>query len=158
MRDGLGILDSAAQREDLAGWVPDSGGVVFVPALRGLGAPDWAPGARGAIFGLTRGTTRAHLARATLEAIAFEVRDVMDLMSAETITATGAPTAGQANATAGTQAGAGGQPAAEHDSAAGGRPAAGQHSITRSQPAAGHATAAGQAGTAGPPTPSPPPT
>ena len=61
----------------------DSGGVVFVPALTGLGAPDWDPDARGAIFGLTRGTTRAHLARATLEAIAFEVRDVVDVMAAE---------------------------------------------------------------------------
>jgi glycerol kinase len=60
--------------------VPDSGGVVFVPALTGLGAPDWDPDARGAIFGITRGTTRAHLARATLEAIAFEVRDVFDAM------------------------------------------------------------------------------
>ena len=58
--------------------MPDSGGVVFVPALTGLGAPDWDPDARGAMFGLTRGTTRAHLVRATLEAIAFEVRDVVD--------------------------------------------------------------------------------
>jgi len=56
---------------------------VFVPALTGLGAPDWDPDARGAIFGLTRGTTTAHLARATLEAIAFEVRDVVDAMAAD---------------------------------------------------------------------------
>jgi len=83
LRDGLRILDSAADSEDLARSVPDSGGVIFVPALTGLGAPDWDPGARGAIFGLTRGTTRAHLARATLEAIAFEVRDVADIMAAE---------------------------------------------------------------------------
>jgi len=63
--------------------VPDTGGVVFVPALTGLGAPDWDPHARGTILGVTRGTTRAHLARATLEAIAFEVRDVVDVMVSE---------------------------------------------------------------------------
>ena len=80
LRDGLGLLDNAAQSEALARSVPDSGGVVFVPALTGLGAPDWDPDARGAVFGITRGTTRAHLVRATLEAIAFEVRDVADLM------------------------------------------------------------------------------
>ena len=83
LRDGLGLLGNAAQSEELARTVPDSGGVVFVPALTGLGAPDWDPDARGAMFGLTRGTTRAHLVRATLEAIAFEVRDVADLMAAE---------------------------------------------------------------------------
>jgi glycerol kinase len=83
LRDGLGLLDNAAQSEALARTVPDSGGVVFVPALTGLGAPDWDPDARGAVFGLTRGTTRAHLVRATLEAIAFEVRDVADLMATE---------------------------------------------------------------------------
>jgi glycerol kinase len=83
LRDGLGIIDAAAETEDLARSVPDSGGVVFVPALTGLGAPDWDPYARGAILGITRGTTRAHLARATLEAIAFEVRDVVDLMTRE---------------------------------------------------------------------------
>jgi glycerol kinase len=87
LRDGLHILDSAADSEQLARSVPDSGGVVFVPALTGLGAPDWDPGARGTIFGLTRGTTRAHLARATLEAIAFEVRDVVDAMAAEAVAA-----------------------------------------------------------------------
>jgi glycerol kinase len=80
LRDGLGLLDNAAQSEALARSVPDSGGVVFVPALTGLGAPDWDPDARGAMFGITRGTGRAHLARATLEAIAFEVRDVFDVM------------------------------------------------------------------------------
>jgi len=84
LRDGLGIIDAAPQTEALAGTVPDSGGVVFVPALTGLGAPDWDPGARGTIFGITRGTTRAHLVRATLAAIAFEVRDVFELMTAET--------------------------------------------------------------------------
>ena len=61
--------------------MPDTGGVVFVPALTGLGAPHWDPDARGAILGITRGTTRAHLVRATLEAIAFEVRDVVDVMT-----------------------------------------------------------------------------
>jgi glycerol kinase len=83
LRDGLGLLDNAGQSEGLARSVPDAGGVVFVPALTGLGAPDWDPSARGAIFGLTRGTTRAHLIRAALEAIAFEVRDVVDVMTAE---------------------------------------------------------------------------
>ncbi len=83
LRDGLGLLDDASQSEALARSVPDSGGVVFVPALTGLGAPDWDPSARGAMFGLTRGTTRAHLIRAALEAIAFEVRDVVDVMTAE---------------------------------------------------------------------------
>jgi glycerol kinase len=82
LRDGLGLLDNAAQSEVLAASVPDTGGVVFVPALTGLGAPDWDPDARGAVFGITRGTTRAHLIRATLEAIAFEVRDVVDTMAA----------------------------------------------------------------------------
>ncbi|GAB3205619.1 glycerol kinase GlpK [Marinactinospora thermotolerans] len=81
LRDGLGLIDSAPQSEALATSVPDSGGVVFVPALTGLGAPDWDPQARGAIFGITRGTRRAHLARATLEAIAFEVRDVAEAMT-----------------------------------------------------------------------------
>src|SRR5690349_13227975 len=83
LRDGLGLIDSAAEIEGLARTVPDAGDVVFVPALTGLGAPHWDPHARGAIVGLTRGTTRAHLARATLEAIAFEVRDVVDVMVSE---------------------------------------------------------------------------
>ncbi|MCW2715028.1 MAG: glpK, partial [Frankiales bacterium] len=81
--DGLQIIGSAQEVESLARSVPDSGGVVFVPALTGLGAPHWDPGARGTILGITRGTTRAHLARATLDAIAFEVRDVVDAMTAE---------------------------------------------------------------------------
>src|SRR5690606_4626832 len=67
----------------LAREVPDSGGVVFVPALTGLGAPYWAPDARGAILGITRGTRAAHLARATLEAIAFKVRDIVEAIRAE---------------------------------------------------------------------------
>jgi glycerol kinase len=83
LRDGLGLLARASDSEELARSVPDSGGVVFVPALTGLGAPDWDPDARGAILGLTRGVTRAHLVRATLEAIAFEVRDVVDAMAAD---------------------------------------------------------------------------
>jgi glycerol kinase len=83
LRDGLGVIENAAQTEELAASVPDSGGVVFVPALTGLGAPHWDPAARGTILGLTRGTTRAHLVRATLEAIAFEVRDVVEVMIAE---------------------------------------------------------------------------
>ncbi|WP_433392142.1 glycerol kinase GlpK [Micromonospora sp. KLBMP9576] len=81
LRDGLGVIPAAAEIEPLAASVPDSGGVLFVPALTGLGAPDWDPYARGAVFGLTRGSTRAHLARATLDAIAFQVRDVTDAMT-----------------------------------------------------------------------------
>jgi glycerol kinase len=80
LRDGLGVIGSAAESEALAATVPDSGGVVFVPALTGLGAPDWDPAARGTIVGITRGTTRAHLVRATLDAIAFEVRDVVETL------------------------------------------------------------------------------
>ena len=83
LRDGLQLIGSAREVEDLARSVPDSGGVVFVPALTGLGAPHWDPDARGSVQGLTRGTTRAHLARATLDAIAFEVRDVVDAMTNE---------------------------------------------------------------------------
>ncbi len=83
LRDGLGLIDSAAETEGLARTVSDSGGLVFVPALTGLGAPHWDPEARGAILGVTRGTTRAHLVRATLEAIAFEVRDVVEVMTQE---------------------------------------------------------------------------
>jgi glycerol kinase len=83
LRDGLGIIENAAETAPLAASVPDTGGVVFVPALAGLGAPWWDPHARGTIIGLTRGTTRAHLARATVEAIAFQIRDVLDLMRTE---------------------------------------------------------------------------
>ena len=91
LRDGLGVIHSAADSEELALSVPDSAGVVFVPALTGLGTPDWDPSARGAIFGLTRGVTAGHLARATLEAIAFEVRDVMDVIGSELGSGTGLP-------------------------------------------------------------------
>jgi glycerol kinase len=83
LRDGLQLIGSASEVEALAASVPDSGGVVFVPALTGLGAPHWDPDARGTVLGITRGTTRAHLARATLDAIAFEVRDVVDAMTDE---------------------------------------------------------------------------
>src|SRR6202012_2570447 len=81
LRDGLGIIESAKDIEALARSVPSSDGVVFVPALAGLGAPHWDQGARGTITGITRGTTAAHLARATLEGIALEVRDLLDAMA-----------------------------------------------------------------------------
>ena len=84
LRDGLQIVGSAAETQAVASTVQDSEGVVFVPALTGLGAPHWDPHARGTILGITRGTTRAHLVRATLEAIAFEVRDVVATMPALT--------------------------------------------------------------------------
>lgn len=80
LRDGLGVVGSAKEIEALARSVPDSGGVSFVPALSGLGAPYWDAGARGLIAGITRGTTRAHLARATLDAIALSVNDVVQAM------------------------------------------------------------------------------
>jgi glycerol kinase len=84
LRDGLQIVGTAAETAAIAATVDSSEGVVFVPALTGLGAPHWDPRARGTILGLTRGTTRAHLVRATLEAITFEVRDVIDTMPALT--------------------------------------------------------------------------
>ncbi|MSR28383.1 MAG: glycerol kinase [Phycisphaerales bacterium] len=80
LRDGLGIIKSAAEVNTLAMSVADSGGVVVVPAMTGLGAPHWDPSARGAIMGLTRGSTAAHIARATLEGIAMQVVDVVDAM------------------------------------------------------------------------------
>ena len=83
LRDELGIISSAAESQQLASSVPDSNGVYFVPAFVGLGAPHWNPRARGAIFGLTRGANRAHLARATLEAIAFQTRDVIEAIEAD---------------------------------------------------------------------------
>jgi glycerol kinase len=83
LRDGLQIIDASSAVEALAASVPDNGGVYFVPALTGLGAPYWDPYARGAIFGLTRGTTRAHLARATLESMAYQTSDVIDAMAAD---------------------------------------------------------------------------
>lgn len=81
LRDGLGIIDNAPQVGELAASVPDSGGVVIVPAFTGLGSPWWDPHARGTICGLTRGSTAAHLARATIESIAYQTRDVVDAMT-----------------------------------------------------------------------------
>ena len=83
LRDELGIVRTAAETEALARSVPDTGGVHIVPAFTGLGAPWWKPDARGAILGLTRGTTRAHLARAALEALAYQIRDLADAMAAD---------------------------------------------------------------------------
>jgi len=83
LRDGLAIISSSAESETLARSVPDNGGVYFVPAFVGLGAPYWDMYARGTIVGLTRGATGGHLARATLEAIAYQVRDVVEAMGAE---------------------------------------------------------------------------
>ena len=82
LRDGLQIVGSAAETEAIAATVPSTDGVVFVPALTGMGAPHWDPTARGLIIGLTRGTTRGHIVRATLEAITYEVRDVVATMPA----------------------------------------------------------------------------
>ncbi len=84
LRDGLGLIDNASEMAALAGSVADTGGVVFVPAFAGLGTPYWDASARGAMLGLTRGTTRAHIARATLEAIAFQSADVFTAMHADT--------------------------------------------------------------------------
>ena len=84
LRDGLEIIRTAAEVNDLAQRVPDSGGVVVVPAFTGLGAPHWDSEARGAILGLTRGSTGAHLARATLEGIAFQVADLASAMERDT--------------------------------------------------------------------------
>ena len=86
LRDGLGVIESANEIEQMALEVPDSGGVVFVPALTGLGAPHWNPDAKGTILGLTRGSTKHHLARATLDAIAFQIRDLVTAISADTKT------------------------------------------------------------------------
>ena len=80
LRDGLGIIASSGAIEELAASVPDNGGVYFVPALAGLGAPHWDPYARGAIVGITRGTTKAHLARATLESMAYQTKDAIAAM------------------------------------------------------------------------------
>ena len=81
LRDGLGIIRKSSEIEALAQTVPDNGGVRFVPALTGLGAPYWNPEARGVICGITRGTTAGHIARAALEGIAFETYDVMQAMA-----------------------------------------------------------------------------
>ncbi len=83
LRDGLGLIGSAADIEALAMSVPDSGGVVFVPAMAGLGAPHWRPHARGIVRGITGGTTKAHLARACLDGIVLQMVDILEAMSAD---------------------------------------------------------------------------
>jgi glycerol kinase len=80
LRDGLGIIDRSDQVEALATSVPDCGDVYVVPAFAGLGAPQWDAAARGTIVGLTRGSTRAHVARAAVESIAFQTADLIDAM------------------------------------------------------------------------------
>jgi len=82
LRDGLGIIEQAAETEALAASIPDSEGVVLVPAFTGLGSPWWDPYARGTLLGITRGTGRAHIARAAIEAMAYQTRDVVDAMTA----------------------------------------------------------------------------
>ena len=80
LRDGLGLIKNSADVEELAASVEDSGGVYLVPAFVGLGAPHWDPYARGTILGITRGTTAAHLARAALESMAYQTRDLIEAM------------------------------------------------------------------------------
>lgn len=86
LRDGLGLIDSAPETETLAQQVPDTAGVCFVPALSGLGAPHWDMSARGAFLGLTGGVRREHLVRATLEAIAYQVKEVVDAINQDSPT------------------------------------------------------------------------
>ena len=83
LRDELGLIETAAQTEELAKSVPDTGGVYIVPAFTGLGAPYWDPDARGTVFGLTRGTTKAHFVRAALEALAYQMSDLCECMEAD---------------------------------------------------------------------------
>jgi glycerol kinase len=83
LRDGLGIIETSAEVESLAASVPDSDDVYLVPAFAGLGAPHWDAHARGLLIGITRGTTRAHIARAALEGIAFQIADVLETMKAD---------------------------------------------------------------------------
>jgi len=83
LRDGLGIIRSSSEVEALAASVPDNGGVYLVPAFTGLGAPHWDPYARGTLIGLTRGTTAGHIARATLESIAYQTADLLEAMEAD---------------------------------------------------------------------------
>ena len=83
LRDGLGFFSSSAEVEELAATVPDAGGVIFVPALAGLGAPHWRPDARGLLCGLTRGSTKAHIARAVLEGMALQVVDMLRAMETD---------------------------------------------------------------------------
>ena len=86
LRDGLGIIREAREVETLAASVPDNGGIYLVPAFAGLGAPHWDPYARGALLGITRGTTAGHIARATLESIAFQTADLLAAMEADAAT------------------------------------------------------------------------
>jgi glycerol kinase len=86
LRDGLGIIRASSEVEALANSVSDNGGVYFVPAFVGLGAPHWDSAARGALFGLTRGSNTGHIARAALESIAYQVADLMDAMQTDTST------------------------------------------------------------------------
>jgi glycerol kinase len=83
LRDGIGILPHSSESEAMARSVPDTGGVFFVPAFTGLGAPYWDPDARGLLCGLTRGTGRAHIVRAALEAMAYQTDDVLKIMTAD---------------------------------------------------------------------------
>jgi glycerol kinase len=91
LRDGLRAIKGSAEVQAIAQSVPDAGGVVFVPAFTGLGAPYWQPNATGAIVGLTRGTTVAHIARAALESIAFQSAALLEAMSRDGVAAGGAP-------------------------------------------------------------------
>jgi glycerol kinase len=84
LRDGLGIIQAASEAGPLASSVPDTGGVFLVPAFVGLGAPHWDPYARGTLVGLTRGTGRAHVVRAAVEAMAYQTRDVVEAMERDT--------------------------------------------------------------------------
>ena len=93
LRDGLRAIQASGEVQTLAESVPDSGGVMFVPAFTGLGAPYWKPDARGAIVGLTRGSTVAHIARAALESIAFQSAALLQAMSLDAVAAGGAPVA-----------------------------------------------------------------
>jgi glycerol kinase len=91
LRDGLRAIKASGEVQALAESVPDSGGVMFVPAFTGLGAPYWKPDARGTITGLTRGTTMAHIARAALESIAFQSAALLEAMSRDAVAAGGSP-------------------------------------------------------------------
>jgi glycerol kinase len=93
LRDGLHAIKASGEVQALAESVPDAGGVMFVPAFTGLGAPYWKPEARGAIVGLTRGTTVAHIARAALESIAFQSAALLGAMSRDAVAAGAAPVA-----------------------------------------------------------------
>jgi glycerol kinase len=93
LRDGLKAIRASSEVQQLAESVPDSGGVMFVPAFTGLGAPHWNADARGTIVGLTRGSTIAHIARAALESIAFQSASLLEAMSKDLVAARGAPVA-----------------------------------------------------------------